>query len=682
MPRLNLPKRPSLGDLESVSSHFNGGSNGSASGSGGSGGSGGGGTDNEANLLSVFEVKLDGTPLNATMSALVLDITVESSINLPDMCAIRLYDSDFSLVQGSNWDIGKALQVLAGYGSGSLTKIFDGEITALEMDMAAQGVPTLLVRGFDKGHRLHRGRKRETFVQSTDSDIASKVGQSAGFTVQADTTSPTHDWVMQNNQTDWEFLSERAARNGFRLYVEGANTLCFKKVVNPSSASATISWGENLLSFRPREVASPQVSEVIVRGWDPKTKAAIVGNATAANGAPQIGLGKSGKQKAAIFGDAKMVVVDRVVHSQTEAQQIARSIYDDIAGGFIEADGALIGNSQVLAGETIEVKNVGARFSGKYFVTAATHIWSPDDGYTTTFNVSGKRADTLLASLESGLSGRVSLGGNIVIGIVTNNVDPDNWGRVKVKFPWLDDAKESWWARLASPMAGKNRGFHFLPEVDDEVLVAFEQGDIRRPYILGALWNGKDAAVENNNVAVVNNQVVHRTIKTRIGHTILLDDTDGTGEMKMTTKYGHTFTLNDTNKHITAKTKDGHKIVFDDPSKKITVQTVKGHKVILDDTGDKITITDRTGSNKMTIKSTDNSIKIECLGNFTVDAKGKVLIQGAQGLEAKTPAKALLQGLAGTDVKTPAMLNLEGTAMANLKSSGILIVQGSLVKIN
>ena len=667
--------RSNLGSLESATSGLNGGN-------GAKGSSNGAANGNAANLLSLFQVKVGGTDLSASMSDLLLDISVESSIHLPDMCAIRLYDADFSLVEGNHWDIGITLQILAGFAGKPLTKIFDGEITALEMDMAAQGVPTLLVRGFDKAHRLHRGRKRETFVQMTDADIVKRVGQSAGFTVQADSTTPTHDWVMQNNQTDWEFLSERAARNGFRLYVENQNTLCFKKVVNPTTASATIAWGETLLSFRPRAVASPQVSEVIVRGWDPKTKTALVGTATAANGTPVIGLGKTGKQVAASFGDAKMVVVDRVVHSQGEAQQIARSIYDDIAGGFIEAEGHLVGNPQVLAGETLEVKNVGTRFSGKYFVTAATHIWSHDEGYSTSFAVSGKRADTLLASMEDGLGARAPLGGNIVIGIVTNNVDPDNWGRVKVKFPWLDEQKESFWARLASPMAGAGRGFHFLPEVNDEVLVAFEHGDIRRPYILGALWNGKDAAVEKNNVAVVGGKVVHRTIKTRIGHTILLDDTDNTGEMKMTTKYGHVFTLNDTNKHITLKTKDGHKIVLDDPSDKITVQTVKGHKIVLNDPADSILISDRTGSNKMTIKSTDNSIKIECLGNFTVDAKGKVLIQGAAGLEAKTPAKALLQGLAGTDVKTPAMLNLEGTAMANLKSSGILIVQGSLVKIN
>ncbi len=81
-----------------------------------------------------------------------------------------------------------------------------------------------------------------------------------------------------------------------------------------------------------------------------------------------------------------------------------------------------------------------------------------------------------------------------VIGVVTNNSDPDGMGRVKLRFPWLTDSHESSWARVAAPMAGNNRGAYFLPEVDDEVLVVFEQGDMRFPFVLGSLWNGKDKA--------------------------------------------------------------------------------------------------------------------------------------------------------------------------------------------
>jgi uncharacterized protein involved in type VI secretion and phage assembly len=110
----------------------------------------------------------------------------------------------------------------------------------------------------------------------------------------------------------------------------------------------------------------------------------------------------------------------------------------------------------------------------------------------------------------------------VVLGIVTNNNDPDSLGRVKVRFPWLSSSTESHWARVATPMAGKGRGLYFLPEVDDEVLVLFERGDVRFPFVIGALWNGKDKAPAGNG----DGKNALRVIKSRSGHMIRFDDSD------------------------------------------------------------------------------------------------------------------------------------------------------------
>ena len=111
----------------------------------------------------------------------------------------------------------------------------------------------------------------------------------------------------------------------------------------------------------------------------------------------------------------------------------------------------------------------------------------------------------------------------VVFGIVTNNKDPEGLGRVKVKLPWMADELESNWARVVTPMAGAQRGIYFLPEVDDEVLVAFEHGSAEHPYVLGALWNGKDKPPESNSDGKNNT----RTIRSRSGHVIRLTDTAG-----------------------------------------------------------------------------------------------------------------------------------------------------------
>ena len=133
--------------------------------------------------------------------------------------------------------------------------------------------------------------------------------------------------------------------------------------------------------------------------------------------------------------------------------------------------------------------------------------------------------------VNAGLLELLSIGGGqhddgritgVVIGIVTNNNDPDRLGRVKMRFPWLSSSTESHWARVATPMAGNGRGLYFLPEVDDEVLVLFERGDVRFPFVIGALWNGKDQAPAGNS----DGKNTLRVIKSRSGHLIRFDDSD------------------------------------------------------------------------------------------------------------------------------------------------------------
>ena len=122
----------------------------------------------------------------------------------------------------------------------------------------------------------------------------------------------------------------------------------------------------------------------------------------------------------------------------------------------------------------------------------------------------------------------------VVIGVVTNNDDPDKLGRVKVKFPWLSDDDESFWAPLSVPMAGNGRGTYFLPEVDDKVLVAFEHGDPRFPFVLGSVWSGYDKPPEENDGG--KNDV--RVIRSRSGHQIRLDDKDGEERIEIVDKGG------------------------------------------------------------------------------------------------------------------------------------------------
>lgn len=127
-------------------------------------------------------------------------------------------------------------------------------------------------------------------------------------------------------------------------------------------------------------------------------------------------------------------------------------------------------------------------------------------------------ATLLYRQLERGAAGADRIRG-AVIGVVTNNKDPEKLARVQVRVPVLGGTDQTWWAPVVSPGAGKNRGWFFIPEVEDEVVVMFEHGNVNHPIVIGALWNGKDAPADKND-----GQNERRVIKSRAGSRIVLDD--------------------------------------------------------------------------------------------------------------------------------------------------------------
>ncbi len=209
-------------------------------------------------------------------------------------------------------------------------------------------------------------------------------------------------------------------------------------------------------------------------------------------------------------------------------------------------------------------------------------------------------SDLFITPGEQAASNRRIYG--VVIGIVTNNQDPEGMGRVKVKFPWLSNEDESHWARMASLMTGDQSGVYFLPEVDNEVLVAFEHGDVRFPYILGALWNGKEKPPAANDDGKNNIRVIH----SRSGHVIRLNDEEG----------------NET-----------------------------------------IEIVDKSGKNKIVFNTAENAIAITTDKDITLSAPNGTIKLDAQKIEIKSSADSKIEAGAGMDVKANATMNLKGATI-------------------
>ena len=184
----------------------------------------------------------------------------------------------------------------------------------------------------------------------------------------------------------------------------------------------------------------------------------------------------------------------------------------------------------------------------------------------------------------------------IAVAKVSSNVDQDGLGRVKVTYPWLSDADTSHWARIATPMAGAERGFFFIPEVGDEVLVAFEHGMIEFPYILGGLWNGVDKPPEKKDESTN-----RRTIKSTSGHVICLDDSSGAEKIEIIDKSG-------TNSIIIDSATNKMTIMSDAD---LTIQSTNGKLILSGKSGVEIT--------------SEMDVKVEATNKMTLDAKGPEL---------------------------------------------------------
>jgi uncharacterized protein involved in type VI secretion and phage assembly len=194
-----------------------------------------------------------------------------------------------------------------------------------------------------------------------------------------------------------------------------------------------------------------------------------------------------------------------------------------------EAEGIARGNPKLKAGVAVSVAQVADHFTGSYTLTQTRHVFDTQ-GYRTHFIVSGRQNRSLLG-LVTGASNGNGAGGTspiygVVVAIVTNNDDPDQLARVKLKFPWLADEYESDWARITQLGAGPSAGAVFIPEVNDEVLVAFEFGDVRRPYVVGSLYNGKDKPKLGDGL-VSGGKVKRSGFVSRKGHSLVFFDDDG-----------------------------------------------------------------------------------------------------------------------------------------------------------
>ena len=437
------------------------------------------------------KLKIEGTAATEELMRLLTELVVDDSVHLPDVCELTFADFNAGLLESSPFKIGAKIKVeLTAPGQPPST--FEGECVSIGARYHG-GKFQSTIRAFDVSHRLNRGRMTKTFEEMTATDVFRNVigefGVTAG-TVESTTVTFPHLSIV--NEAPFPFLRRLAAEHGLEA-VAADNKMHFRK---PESKAAPISIevGGSILSLDVEVTGADQVKDVKVTGWDARQKKAVEGKAAVQTKAAKLDKHTPETLSQKMGKTAKLVIGDLPIEVQAHANAVATATAEQAGSAFVDLRATLSGHTGLRAGGKIKLEGVGRDLQGEYTLSNTRHVWSQAAGYTTEITVSGQQ-DRSLGGLIHGAGGGSgptrSLSG-VVTGIVTDNKDPDNVGRVRVALPWLDAEHVSGWARVAYPGGGADRGITFLPEVNDEVLVAFHHGDPGRPFVVGGLYNGKD----------------------------------------------------------------------------------------------------------------------------------------------------------------------------------------------
>ncbi|BFU44280.1 VgrG-related protein [Krasilnikovia sp. MM14-A1004] len=464
---------------------------------------------------------VDGRPLAPDLYPRVALVRVEESVHLPDYFAVHFDDPHFELFDRGTFTLGTKLDI-AFRAEGDPVVVTSGEITAVVVEPGASGRHELVLSGFDLTHRMAREPKSRSFQRVTDADIASRIAGEYGLDPDVDATGSVHDYVLQAGETDYAFLRRRAARIGYDVWVT-ERKFSFKRSPRSTVTPPKLRFGQNLSRFTVRFSAAERSDEVQIRGWDSLGKQAIAGRAdqpdpgTDAPAADEL----TGAARRA-FGRVKRNAGQFPVTDQAEADKLAAALLLRASGEEVVLRGEAAGDPNIAAGAKVHIEGVGSRLTGNYRVTGVEHTYGAGRPYVTRFVCGGKEPGGI-ADLTGGTATTDRRGwGGLVIGIVTNNDDPEKLGRVRVTFPTLSADDESAWARVAAPGAGRQRGMQWLPEVDDEVLVGFELDDHARPVVLGGLWNRDDKPPLPD--AASGGKIKQRALVSRKDSRLTLDD--------------------------------------------------------------------------------------------------------------------------------------------------------------
>jgi phage protein D len=358
-----------------------------------------------------FEVKLRERDLPRDVVEDVISVTYHDAVNDLDRfdLVVNNWDGDLGKFKyeppsedryDGMFDPGQTIELSMGYIS-NMRLMLTGEITSLEPDFPASGGPTISVRGLNVLHRLRATQHSHSWEQKTDSDIAKEIGDNPvskdrpglGVTVKTNPlrSEETQEFVLMENQYDIVFLLERARRHDYELVLYEKSDSADRHIYfGPSrdkgkAPKFRLEWGKTLTSFRPTLSTSLQIKDVTVRATDRKTNSTIEGKASWDTELQQGPLYDWVKKVLPAFDSRSELVTKRPVHTQAEADSLAKKIMRQQLQNLLTGSGSVVGLPSLRAGGRIQIVGFGRRFDANYYVTETTHTIGAG-GYQTSFS--------------------------------------------------------------------------------------------------------------------------------------------------------------------------------------------------------------------------------------------------------------------------------------------------------
>lgn len=355
-----------------------------------------------------YKIEVDGQELDPESKGDVLEVKV--TMDLDNMAHFDLTVNNwddktlsFKYSDTSTFDMGNRIHIQMGYADG-LVSMVNGIITSMAPKFPESGPPTIGIGGEDSMVKLKERKPKDgeakQFVKKTDLEIAQTIAKRNGLVPPKNATGSArglqHDIVVQKNQDDASFLMERAKRIDFDCFIAvdpdtGKDALYFNPPSDARDGSKihvyVFEFGKTLINFSPTLSLNKQVGKVTVKGWDPATKSIIKYTAGPSDLPTSSGGGDNGPSTIQTrLKDREDIVVDQPVTSQQEAQELAKALLRERAYSYITGHGQVIGLPDLRPGNNLELKGLGQRFSGTYYVTKVEHTLG-SSGYMTAFDV-------------------------------------------------------------------------------------------------------------------------------------------------------------------------------------------------------------------------------------------------------------------------------------------------------